>query len=192
MPLPFLVDEVRIKKWTPELKRPTNCYLYDFKSMGITPAQFADVIVGKKAMLFEKEILPRLRGFNCHWCSFKEARRKPYVKMTPRLQDHIFSHKDKNIVSYQVYNFQKELYSLRLSLVRDGWDESICFLVQHDCQFCLDPLAKGREGICAIPTSTRNRMRSLKRLSYPIKHLVVHPKRRFEWSILGIIVLIRS
>jgi len=192
MALPKLIDEIKIKRWTLELKKPHKCFLYDFKSMGITSEQFADIIIDKPAYVFEKPFQQHLRGYCCPWCEY-DSRKMQKKGIQPfwhgvQMQDHLYVHK-KNLVSYQVLKFQQELYTLRLQLVREGWHECMAFLVQHECQFCISPRVKGRKGMCSIPSSTRNRMRSLKTLSYPIKH--IKKKRMYEWSCLGIIVLIK-
>jgi len=187
--LPEIVDFVKVKRWTPKIKKPQACFLYDFDSMGITFKQFVDIIAGREAILFEKPFREKVNGLLCPWCEYKA---KKTVYRGIRLSDHIFSHPGKNLVSYQLVKFQKELYSLRLQFVRQGYHEALAFFVEHSCQDCPTPIVKGREGMCALPLTTRSRMRSLKVLGYPIKHLVEHPKRKYEWSALGLIVLLKN
>lgn len=191
MGLPKIVDEITMKRWKPKVNKKEKCFLYDFKNMGITPSEFADVIAGRKAYIFEQPFNDKLRAVKCPWCDFKESKRTEVNDHPVRLQDHIFSH-GKNVVSLQVLKFQKDLYSLRLQFVRNGYHECIAMLVEHECQFCLEKRVKGRELMCSIPTSTRNRMRSLKKLGYPIEHILNNKKREFSWSALGVIVLIES
>ena len=188
--LPKLIAEVKIKEWLPKIK-PHKCYLYDLEAMGITPEQFADVISGSQAYLFEKPFTDFLRASRCAWCEYNDKKQKGIGKRGKmwggiRLQDHVYTH-NKNIVDFQINKFQQELYTLRLGLVRKGFHAALSFLVEHECQLCLNPIAEGREGKCTIPTSPRNRVRSLKTLGYPIKHL--KKLRTIEWSALGIIVL---
>jgi len=185
-----LLGAVKIREWIPKLKKPHKCFLYDFEKMGITPKQFSDVIINRRAYLFEKPFKDRLAGYCCPWCEYNSKKelsglQKPNYYGV-RMQDHLYVHK-KNLVSYQVRKFQEELYTIRLQLVREGWHECMAFLVEHECQFCITPRVKGRKGMCSIPSSTRNRMRSLKTLGYPIKHLI--RKKKHEWSCLGLIVL---
>lgn len=190
MPKLKLVDEVKIKKWEPFFPKNNPCYLYDFKAMGVTKKQFTRLICGKKAYLFEMPFLDRLRGTNCPWCDYKSPKRKK--KTTPTLQEHIFTHPGKNIVSYQVKKFQEELYRIRLQLTRQGYHECIAMLVEHECQMCLHPYEEGREGMCPLRTTPRNRMRCLKTLHYPIKHLTENKKREHDWSALGVIILLKN
>jgi len=188
--LPKLIAEVKIKRWLPEIKHH-KCYLYDLEAMGITPEQFADVISGSNAYLFEKPLVEVIRSNKCAWCEYNDRKQNGIGKRGATwrgtmLQDHVYVH-NKNIVDFQVNKFQQELYTLRLQLVRKGFHAALNFLVEHECQLCLNPIAEGREGKCAIATSPRNRIRSLKTLGYPIKHL--KKLKVEEWSILGIIVL---
>ena len=192
MALPKLVDHIKIKEWIPKLKKPHPCYLYDFDSMGITPEQFAEVIVGEEAMIFEKPFKDKLAGTKCPWCDYNARKKAQKGNLRTfdhqiSMQNHIYTHV-KNIVSYQVLKFQSELYTMRLQLVRQGHHECIAFLVQHECNYCIAPVIEGREGMCALPTSTRNRMRSLKTLGYPIKSITKH--RIYEWSAMGVIILL--
>jgi hypothetical protein len=189
MALPKIVDFVKIKEWIPVFKSPPSCFLYNFKSLGITPKQFADVFVGRTAVLFEKPFLDRITGTNCPWCEYKAPAHAPGGK---RLMDHIFTHPGKTILSYQLVKFQKEMHTLKLQFIRKGFHEAVSFFVEYSCQDCLNPSVRGREGMCAIPLSARPRMRSLKFLGYPIQHLVNHPKRKYQWSALGIIVLMKT
>jgi len=94
----------------------------------------------------------------------------------------------KTILSYQLVKFQKELYTIKLQFVRRGFHEAEAFFVEHSCQDCLNPVVEGREGMCALAFSPRSRMRSLSILGYPIEHLVENEKRKYKWSILGVIV----
>ena len=189
MALPELIDVVKIKEWIPDVSKHSRCYLHDFNAMGITPEQFASVISGRKAYLFEKPFSEKVHGKNCPWCEFKRDKSAVRGQL---LLDHIFSHPKKTVLSYQLIKFQKELYTLRLQLVRQGYHECMPLFVEHSCQDCLNPVLEGREGMCVFPVSPRSRMRSLKVLGYPIKHLVSHKKRKYKWSALGVIVLIKT
>ncbi len=190
MALPTLIDKVTIKDWTPVSKK-SLCYLYNMKSMGISLDQFKEIIVGRKAMLFEKPFEENLRGQNCPWCDFKARKGLPYDN-SKNLNYHVFTHSNKNPVSYQLVKFQKEIYTLRLQLVRRGWDECIPMFVEHSCQDCISPKAKDRRGMCVFPVSPRSRMRSLRMLGYPVKHLTKHKKRSHQWSALAVIILIKN
>jgi len=192
MGLPKLIDVVKVKRWKPKLKKRTGgCFLYDWKSLGITPNQFVDVVAGREALLFEKPFVEHSNASNCPWCDFK-ARSKHHRGVGTYLREHVFTHPGKTILSYQLVKFSKEMYTIKLQLVRRGYHESFPFFVEHSCQDCLNPVVKGREGKCAIPTSTRNRMRSLATLGYPIEHLVNNKKRQHKWSALGLIVLLKN
>lgn len=190
MALPEIVDIVRIKRWTPKLRKNTGgCFLYDWKSLGIAPDQFVDVIAGRSAILFEKPFTEKVRAKNCPWCEFK-ATGKDHIGS--RFRDHIFTHPRKTLLSHQLVKFSQEMYSLRLQLVRKGYHEALGFFVEHSCQDCPTPVVEGRNGMCALPVSSRPRMRSLNTMGYPIKHLVENKKRKYAWSALGVIVLIRT
>ena len=189
MAFPDVVDIIKIKEWDLEFKKKPDCYLYDFEAMGITPKQFVDVIAGREAILFEKPFRDKLNGKNCPWCDFKAMYR---AQRGSQLQDHIFTHPNKTLLSYQLVKFSKEIYTLKLQLIRKGYHEALSFFVEHSCQDCLNPIVEGREGMCALPVSSRPRMRSLKILGYPIKHLVKNKKRKYKWSALGVIVLMKT
>ena len=189
MALPKLIDVVKISDWDPKIMKNPKCYLYDFKRLGVTPRQVADVIVGREALLFEKPFSEKINGKNCPWCGFKADKTGWNGR---RLIDHIFSHKGKTILSYQLVKFQQEIYTLRLQLVRKGYHEAMPFFVEHSCQDCLTPVVKGRENMCVHPVSPRSRMRSLKLLNYPVKELTTNKNRINEWSALAVIVLLKS
>jgi len=189
MAFPEIVDFVRIKEWTPKVNKKTGCYLYDFDSLGITPEQFAKVIIGRKAILFEKPFEEKVRGMLCPWCDFRATR---LSRRGSTLIDHIFSHPGKTLLSYQLVKFQKEMHTLKLQLVRDGYHEAIPFFVEHSCQDCLNPTVAGRNGMCSLAVSSRSRMRSLKLLGYPIRHMKKNKKRKHEWSALGVVVLMKT
>ncbi len=190
MALPTIIDKVTIKDWTPAIKK-SLCYLYDLRSMGISSKQFKDIIVGRKALLLEKPFEDKIRGRNCPWCEFKAKQGPPYHSQKT-LNYHVFIHPKKNIVSYQLVKFQKEIYTLRLQLVRQGWDECIPMFVEHTCQDSISPIKKDRKGMCVFPVSPRSRMRSLKMFGYPIEHLTKHKKRCHKWSALAVIILIKN
>ena len=191
MGLPKIIDVVRIKPWKPVLRKRTGgCFLYDWKSLGITPKQFVDVIVGREAILFEKPFVEKSNASNCPWCPFKSDKKSRTAGSY--LREHIFTHKNKTFLSFQLVKFSQELYTLRLQLVRKGYHEAMPFFVEHSCQDCPNPIAEGREGKCAIPVSTRSRMRSLATLGYPIKQLTENKNREYSWSALGLIVLMKN
>lgn len=187
-----LVDVVTVKDWIPKIT-DKPCYLYDFNKMGITPKQFASVFVGRRALLFEKPFTENVLGTKCPWCDFRsKPKRKIIVGVGTYLKDHIFTHPGKTILSHQLVKFQKELYTLKLSFVRKGYHEAVPFFVEHSCQDCVDPYLISRNGMCSLPVSSRSRMRSLSVLGYPIDHLINNKKRKFKWSALGLIVLMKN
>jgi len=196
MALPKLVDNFFISKdWIPKIKK-APCYLYDFDKMGITTEEFGDLLRGQEAMLFEFPLEENIRSFKCCWCEYnalKVIQRK--VRATKGiywrnlgLDNHVYKH-NKNPVDFQVQKFQKDLYVMRLELVRQGYHGALSFLVEHQCQICLNRRVKDRPNMCSIPEAPRNRVRSLKLLGYPIKEIT--KLRRVEWSILGVIVLLK-
>jgi hypothetical protein len=187
--LPEIVDFFQVKEWVPEIKKSKGCFLYDFQSLGVTPEQFVKIFIGRKAILFESPFNERIYGRKCPWCSFVAGKGKS-SKLS--LTHHLFSHLGKNLLSYQLVGFQKKMYSIKLEFVRKGYHETVAMFVEHSCQDCPKPVVQGREGMCAIPLSARSRMRSLKVLGYPIKHLVNHPKRKYKWSALGVIIPIKT
>ena len=185
-----MIDIVTIKKWKPKTIKSNGCYLYNFKHLGVTPQQVADVIIGKKAAVFEKPFREVIGGKNCPWCDFKAGSEPRWHGR--RLQDHIFTHKNKNILSYQLVKFQKEIYTLRLQLVRKGYFEAMPFFVEHTCPDCLSPKLEERKNMCVHSVSPRSRMRSLSMMGYPVKHITKSKKREYSWSALAVIVLMRT
>ena len=188
--LPELVDIVTIKSWKPKVNKETNCFLYDIDSLGIKLKDISDLIAGRQAMLFEKPLKDKFSSRICPWCEYKQRDSK--VKPGSKLVDHIFTHPRKNLVSFQLVKFSKEMHTLKLQLVRKGYHEALSFFVEHSCQDCAYPIVQGREGLCALEASARPRMRSLKILNYPVKHLISNPKRKYRWSMLGLIVLMKT
>ena len=195
--LPKVVSETRLlplNEWNLSVPKGHGCYLYGLKALGVTPAEYAELIAGQEALVFEKPYSEQLRIISCPWCEYnsrdkaKEAHLKKGFRGI-RIEDHIAEH-NKNFVDAQVVKFQNDLYTMKLQLVRKGYHAALHLLVNHECQLCVTPRVKGRKGMCALPTSSRNRPRSLELLGYPIEHLL--ELRTFDWSVLGVVVLLKS
>lgn len=78
----------------------------------------------------------------------------------------IFEFSSKRTLS--IVKMQKELYSQLLRRVKSNKMNYFAhaFLFGASCQFCPNPSVEGRSGMCALPESARNKMRSLKLLGF--------------------------
>ena len=165
------------------------CFLYDFESMGITKKHFAKQVMGQEAFLIEHPLKEAVRLMKCPWCDYnsKDHRNRAQKKSHYhgiRLDEHIEDH-GKNVRDLQFYHFQQAVYSMKLGLIRQGYHEAIAMLVNNTCQFCINPIAPGRKGKCALPESARNKMRSMCQLGFEEKAL--REARKYEWSMLAVI-----
>jgi hypothetical protein len=66
----------------------------------------------------------------------------------------------------ETIRLSNDLYRLLLNYLRSGHYDALSFLVHRECSYCVKPNIKGREGLCAIPESSRNKPRSLRVLGF--------------------------
>lgn len=79
-----------------------------------------------------------------------------------------FTTRSKKNWKQQVVTMQRELYSKLMKKVKSNKHNyfSHAVLFGATCQFCNSPVVEDRAGMCALPESARNKMRSLKLLGF--------------------------
>lgn len=143
--------------------RPHLCFLYNLEGLGITPEEFAASIEGWSMDIYKWEIVGRKGGNpgrqrKCPWCDIK--------------QDNLIEHmalahykKEKHL---EIFKMQNALYSTMLKKVKSDKRNyfSHAVLFGATCTYCKKPRIESRFGMCALPESARNKMRSFKLLGF--------------------------
>uniref|UniRef100_A0A6M3L104 Uncharacterized protein n=1 Tax=viral metagenome TaxID=1070528 RepID=A0A6M3L104_9ZZZZ len=146
-----LIDKLIIKNPTINIQK-TNCYLYNFKEGGFSEKQFTKWLNGKIMDIYE--FTGKFgKTTKCPWCGDKFD-----------LLDHLPKHHQKYEENLNTIKLSNQLYALLLSYLRNGNYDALSFFMHKECQYCINPIVKGREGKCSIPSSTRNKPRSIKLL----------------------------
>ena len=148
-----LVDRLVIKNPNIDIQE-TRCFLYDFKGGGFSLKQFTKWLDGK--LLDVYEFTGRFgQSRVCPWC--KEPLNDDGICIC-------MAFGDRNEDSMNTIKLSNQLYRLLLDYVRNGNYDALSFLMKKECQYCINPVAEGREGLCAIPESARNKPRSMRLL----------------------------
>lgn len=134
------------------------CFMYWFKSLGVSPKEIAASLNYMYMDIYrweDKGRQPRIS--KCPWCGEK----------IEELEAHLKSH-GKSIDSLRIRKMQDALYRELMKKVKEDKNNyfSHVFLFGSSCQYCIKPLVKGRKGMCALPESARNKMRSLRTLGF--------------------------
>lgn len=134
--------------------RRIQCYLYHFDKLGVTNKEVAKSIEERTMLIYR--IMPKriTKRTKCPWCyapveDFYRHIKKAHGKTR------------RNIV---LLDFQKNLYTELLRIIRETEHYMSLAFINNGCQLCDNPVMEGRELCCSIPTSFRDRMRSLHHL----------------------------
>lgn len=131
-----------------DLQDTRGCFLYDFRSAGFSEKRFLKWLEGRTMDIWE------------YTGRFTKPRKCPWCHESHDIGVH--SKKESDLMSISL---SKKAYPLLLDkYLRKGNYQALGFLMQLDCSYCINPVVLGREGKCAIPSSTRNRFRSIKTL----------------------------
>jgi hypothetical protein len=147
-----LVSRLKVKdpKISPVPSR--GCFLYNFSGAGLSLKELESWFYGKYMDIWTfKGRYGTTR--KCPWCG----------KYEENMSVHILEH-DKTDLDIETIKLSNNLYRLLLHYLRSGHYEALSFLMRRSCQFCEVPRVNGREGMCAIPLSARNKPRSIKLL----------------------------
>ena len=143
--------------------RPHLCFLYDLKKLGITTEEFIRSIEGWHMDVFEWRIAVKKGGAarrqtKCPWCEEKQK----------DLISHIDLVHNKKSEDLEVVKMQNALYSQLMKRIKSNKRNyfSHAVLFGSTCAQCVRPRIEGRFGMCALPESARNKMRSLKLLGF--------------------------
>ena len=148
-----LIDKLIIKNPTINIQK-TNCYLYNFKESGFSEQQFTKWLDEKIMDIYE--FTGRFgKTTKCPWCG---------KAILPEWNNKNLHNHNKNIEDLNTIKLSNQLYTLLLSYLRNGSYDALSFFMHKECQYCINPIVKGRERKCSIPSSTRNRPRSIKLL----------------------------
>lgn len=153
------------------------CFFYDFERAGLVNEDLVNFFENKCIDIYQynKSLLTPLRAKKCPWCKV----------MYDDLEGHIFSAHKKKVIDYNLFKMQLEIYyKLLLPYVRNNNYDALSFMIQGECVMCVEPRIKGREGMCALPESARNKIRSLTLLGFACEGFDVED---FDLSYCGIL-----
>ena len=159
-----LIDRVRLKNvrfvFNKRL-RNMKCYLYHMDKLGITERNLEEEFEGKILLVYSHKITSVGRGHKCKWCF------GPHEDLLKHIEE-AHSKTISNLIELQ---FQFKLYKELLRIVRETKYYFSTMFINSGCQLCDNPVLKGRELCCSIPTSFRDRARSLHILGLTAKGL---------------------
>lgn len=141
---------------------PHLCFLYDLKKLGITSEEFAASIEGWYMDIYKW--IPTIgmggatRQTKCPWC---EEKYKDLI-------EHIDLAHHKKPKALDIVKMQNALYSKLMKKIKSNQRNyfSHAILFGSSCGYCIRPRIEGRFGMCALPESARNKMRSLRLLGF--------------------------
>ena len=159
-----LIDRVRLKNvsftFSKQMKH-SKCYLYHMDKLGITERNLEEEFEGKILLVYSHKITSVGRGHKCKWCF------GPHEDLLKHIEE-AHSKTISNLIELQ---FQFKLYKELLRIVRETKYYFSTMFIDSGCQLCDNPVLKGRELCCSIPTSFRDRARSLHILGLTAKGL---------------------
>lgn len=172
-----LIKKFIIKDCKIEPKITTECYLYDFKLIGVTKENLEEVFNGSTLLVykFAGNTNPR----RCFYCGKK-------LTDNSKLLKHVQLKHQKTSEDIRLLKIQEHMYKNLLNSLRKKNNKSFFHLTftWRECQMCDSYVAKGREGICSIPESSRNKIRSLKQLGFSCKGF----KKRWKSDDYGFLI----
>jgi len=162
--LSYTMDKLKLIKrmviCRPKFKlSKSSCFMYELNRAGISKRELRGYFHGKCMDIYRYQGVIRSTMQVCPWCRAKQYDHES-------LLFHIGRVHNKTGSNLWELRMQKDLYRLLLMYVRGGNYDALSFLTQSTCQFCEKPNIDGREGMCAIPESSRNKTRSLKLLGF--------------------------
>jgi len=132
------------------------CFMYDFDKLGITNKELAKAFEGAKLWVYKVDKLEMS----------KSTRKCPYCgELHPNLKKHLKEHK-RTSKDVALLKFQQKLYKELLDVQRKKQTIAAFVFTGSGCKMCANPIKKGREGLCAVPESARNKIRSLKTVGF--------------------------
>ena len=149
-----LIDQIVIKNTELNIKPDNDCYLYKIKESGLSTKEFTNFFNDKVMDIYE--FTGRFStSKKCPWCE----------NQFNNLEEHISEH-NKSLSDVNTNKLSARAYTLLLSYLRTDNYDTLAFYLHLQCQYCIAPISPDRKGKCEIPSSTRNRMRSLKILGF--------------------------
>ena len=155
-----LVKKLKIRNCKLNNRMKTHsCFLYDFNKLGITYPQLEEAFEGCELRVYRNDskkerLSDRLQ--KCLYCGEKFDNLAKHLKTVHNIPT----------LNVATARFQLDLYREMLRLVRK--DVNIWYFVftSVTCQLCDGKKKDNREGICLLPESTRNKVRSLNVLGF--------------------------
>ena len=150
-----LIKKLVIKNVSLKIKPKNNCFLYHFKRAGLSRRELVDWLNGKLIEVYDftgRFGKPR----KCPWCDEEEY---------DNLEEHIKKH-DTSIDDIHIIKLSQQAYRILLDFTRTGDYDTLMFFVHKECQYCIGPFSKDRQGKCELPESSRNKFRSLKSMGF--------------------------
>jgi len=154
-----LIKRLIINKPKFKPKHKSVCFMYRLADAGISTKELRGYFHGLCMDIYQYQGVIRSAMKVCPWCRAKQHSHD-------NLLFHIGTAHNKTGSNLWELRMQLDLYRLLLTYVRNGNYDALSFLTQSTCQFCEKPLVDGREGMCAIPESSRNKTRSLKLMGF--------------------------
>jgi len=154
-----LIKRMIIRRPKFRFSNKSSCFMYKLEEAGISKCELRGYLHGKCMDIYRYHGVIRGRMQVCPWCRVKQTDHE-------NLLFHIGRVHNKTGSNLWELRMQMDLYRLLLTYVRGGNYDSLSFLTQSTCQFCVSSEVDGREGMCAIPESSRNKTRSFKLLGF--------------------------
>lgn len=150
-----LIKKIKINNCRLNFKEDP-CFMYNLESNGLIKDDLEEAFNGRNLLVY-RYIATTLKGMTkrkCPWC-------KEVVK---DLMTHMDEH-GKDLDDYVAWKMQDRLYGLLLSKVKKGYYFATSYTNQK-CQYCIDPIKEGREGMCSVPESARNKVMSFRVMGF--------------------------
>jgi hypothetical protein len=159
------VQKIRLKSVRFDLDKrklaKLRCYLYHIDRLGISEHNFEEEFEGKTLLIYSNTY-PKFRTrTKCPWC----------FGPTEDFLKHIKEAHNKTEDNVVRFSFQQKLYRELLRIVRETPYHFATMFLNKGCEYCDNPVMKGRELCCSIPTSFRDRARSLTMLGMSASNL---------------------
>jgi len=153
-----LVKKLVISNCKVKVNKKAQCFLYNFDLAGIVNKNLEKSFNGMTLYVY-KFAHKKIAGRKCFWCGKK-------LQDASKLLSHTLAMHQKTSADLELLRIQKELYSMLLKSIKAKKEFFQFIFTWRSCQMCVNPITKGREGLCAIPESARNKCRSLKELGF--------------------------
>lgn len=151
-----LVKKLKIKNCRLKFSK-SNCFMYDFEKLGVTEKELQEFFEDAMLLVYKNENVKLSKSLRkCIYCDIK----------TDNMKRHLA--KKHNVPPSFIIRakFQLKLYKKLLDLQRKKSTIYALVFTPNGCALCIEPVKEGREGLCALPESARNKVRGLTQLGF--------------------------